>query len=314
MDVTGDMNLTMIRTMTSSARSLLDNPTLSFPGSPETLQQIAQDQQSVKYVVVASFVVMLYDNLLTLSKYFSLFWGPRRSRGSALFFITRWPVLLESLLYLIYSLDFKSSEPVCKMEAYLTAWGALVFLIPLQVVIILRTIALWERTRSIIFVLFTTAMATDVALLVLLTHLSISLDYMVDPLFAPFLGCESGLISFNPKATIPCYIALIAFDTMIFSLTLYRALRTIRRTHLVTILVRDGFFYYSVMLAISVSAVTVSSVLPFERSSLIAMFSPIIKASFCIVGSRISLNLREAMRSTEERLGRARGCDFDSDH
>lgn len=58
----------------------------------------------------------------------------------------------------------------------------------------------------------------------------------VDPLFAPFLGCESGLISFNPKATIPCYIAIIAFDTIIFSLTFYRALRT--STFFITLLSR----------------------------------------------------------------------------
>lgn len=65
--------------------------------------------------------------------------------------------------------------------------------------------------------------------------------------------------------------------------------------------------------AIGVSAVTVSSILPYERSSLIAMFAPIIKASFCIVGSRIALNLREAMRLTDERSlnGSSEGCDLD---
>ncbi|EJD04878.1 uncharacterized protein FOMMEDRAFT_154015 [Fomitiporia mediterranea MF3/22] len=91
---------------------------------------------------------------------------------------------------------------------------------------------------------------------------------------------------------------MTAFDTVIFGLTLYRALQSAHRARLVTVLVRDGFFYYSVMFGISISAVTFGLILPIERSSLTALFQPVVKASFCVVGSRISLNLREAARKT----------------
>ncbi|EJC97374.1 uncharacterized protein FOMMEDRAFT_163694 [Fomitiporia mediterranea MF3/22] len=133
---------------------------------------------------------------------------------------------------------------------------------------------------------------------------------MVNPILVPFLGCQSGLVGYNAHTTIPCFIVIIVYDTVIFSLTLYRAFRSTQRVRLFYVLVRDGIFYYSVMLGISVSAVAVSSSLPVQRTALTALFLPVVKASFCVVGSRISLNLREAARRTVDAWN---GTSIDTD-
>lgn len=88
------------------------------------------------------------------------------------------------------------------------------------------------------------------------------------PRLRPVLGCQSGLATLNPTTTIPAWAGVIAFDTVLFVLTLTKAIYSCEhplvlalsdlinlcvtdkaaRTRLLTILIRDGFAYYSVML------------------------------------------------------------------
>ena len=92
----------------------------------------------------------------------------------------------------------------------------------------------------------------------------------------PVMGCDSGWTFIDPKITIPSWSAMIFFDTVIFILTIVRALRVCKclfflfhtsydtvsysyflvqsgTTRLLTILVRDGFVYYAVMLCTPLS-------------------------------------------------------------
>lgn len=56
-----------------------------------------------------------------------------------------------------------------------------------------------------------------------------------------------------------------------------------------------GINYHIIHTALALSAIIVSLLVPTDRGTLVAMYNPIPKASFCIIGSRISINLREAM-------------------
>ena len=56
-----------------------------------------------------------------------------------------------------------------------------------------------------------------------------------------------------------------------------------------------GINYHIIHTALALSAIIVSLLVPTDRGTLVAMYNPILKASFCIIGSRISINLREAM-------------------
>ena len=42
----------------------------------------------------------------------------------------------------------------------------------------------------------------------------------------PVLGCQSGLASLNPTTTIPAWAGVIAFDTVLFVLTLTKAIHS----------------------------------------------------------------------------------------
>jgi len=214
-----------------------------------------------------------------------------------LFFAARYPPAVEGIFWLVYMIDVQSSEPFCKFEAYLAIWGTLIFLIPLQIIIIMRTMALWDKRRSITILVVTVAIAADITILVTLSRIMRAFTFQMIPLITPLLGCNSGLIGLSPTITIPSWVAVIVFDTVIFVLTLISAVHKFKygRTRLLTILVRDGFMYYLVMLSLGVVNLLLLVALPFSRGGLSTMFTPVLRASFSIIGSRIMLNLRGAV-------------------
>ena len=94
------------------------------------------------------------------------------------------------------------------------------------------------------------------------------------------------------------------------------------RTPIVTVLTRDGIVYYAVMfctfrfhgmslihgvrwfwiepvMSIANLVMTDSAILPKNRVGLLSCLSPALRASFCIVGSRLMLNLREVAKANQ---------------
>ncbi|KAL5489694.1 hypothetical protein ACEPAI_4526 [Sanghuangporus weigelae] len=187
----------------------------------------------------------------------------------------------------------------CRFEAYLGIWATLVFLIPLQIVVILRVIAIWDRKRIIVILLWFSLFATDIVILVTLARIMHIFTYSMNDLLRPVLGCQSGVTALNPTTTIPAWAGVIAFDTVLFVLTLTKALHSykVARTRLLTILIRDGFAYYSIMLVLGISNLLFLSALPRERGGLASSLTPVLRCSYSIIGSRIILNLRSAASS-----------------
>ncbi|KAH8108722.1 hypothetical protein DFH11DRAFT_1070300 [Phellopilus nigrolimitatus] len=268
--------------------SIVEGSNLPFGDLLKLLNQVVQDQQTCRYLAVISLSAMLYDIMITIEQEYSLVWRAKWTRGKFLFFLIRYPAVIEGILYVIYSVDLHASDTVCKIEAnYFSTWGTLVFLIPLQIVVILRIIALWERNRVIVALLVLTALATDVTILATMIRVMQKFHFKSEPLLRPILGCTSGLTRFSPTVTIPVWSAVIAFDTVIFGLTLARALRT----------------------SLSISNFILLAGLPSLREGLIGALTPTLRASFSIVGSRIALNLRGALVPYTVGPGANRGGD-----
>ncbi|KAL5511032.1 hypothetical protein ACEPAH_4247 [Sanghuangporus vaninii] len=220
----------------------------------------------------------------------ALIWPARWSYGKTLYFMARYPVAIEEILWLVC---------YCRFEAYLGIWATLVFLIPLQIVVILRVIAIWDRKRIIAILLWFSLFATDIVILVTLARIMHIFTYSMNDLLRPVLGCQSGLATLNPTTTIPAWAGVIAFDTVLFVLTLAKALHSykVARTRLLTILIRDGFAYYTIMLVLGISNLLFLSALPRERGGLASSLTPVLRCSYSIIGSRIILNLRSAASS-----------------
>jgi len=69
--------------------------------------------------------------------------------------------------------------------------GTSLFLVPLQIIVILRTVALWDQNRKIIVLLAVTVLATDIPMFVTLVRVARLIRFSPDKPLAPILGCVS---------------------------------------------------------------------------------------------------------------------------
>jgi len=69
------------------------------------------------------------------------------------------------------------------------------------------------------------------------------------------------------------------------------------------VLVRDGFFYYCVMLGTAILNLVVLRSLIASHNILSSGFTVLLRASFSITGSRIMLNMREVIVGADPRNG-----------
>ncbi|PAV14835.1 hypothetical protein PNOK_0938800 [Pyrrhoderma noxium] len=119
------------------------------------------------------------------------------------------------------------------------------------------------------------------------------------PQLIPLMGCDAYHASSNLHQTIPAWSTVIFFDTVLFSITLiktWKAWKLAPCSQLFSVLLRDGFIFYAVMLILNVVNLALYT-LPPLRGALASALSPVIRTSFSITGSRLILNLRDASRS-----------------
>jgi len=255
------------------------------------------DLQTSRYIYLVSYCAIAYDILITFGQERSLVWNAKWSTGKLLFFLVRYPRIVEGALYMVYLTRTSSDAKFCQAETIITSWGTLLFLVPLQIVIILRTIALWGRDKRITVLLVACFLAADTVILATITRITIDLrHYSAIPFVTPILGCLSGVPMLPHTITTPAWIAMILFDSLIFVLTFVKAIRSHfqTRTPLVAVLIRDGFLYYAVMLGAAIANLLFYRVLETSHEILASGLTPIVVTSFSIIGSRLMLNMRGA--------------------
>jgi len=261
--------------------------------------QATEDLRTTRYISLASATALLFDTILTIPDEVEYIWGTPWSHGKILFYLNRYPALLYNVVQQVDMLDFNLSPLFCVVMTHLTTWTTLLFLMPVQVIFILRINALWENNRRILWLLTFTAIAADITIVVAISLINTHIKW--DLPFAPLkevFGCFAGLQSLSDaKVAVVAWTALMCFDTMIFLMTLIRAVRNyhLRRTRLIHVFFRDGFIYYTIILALSVANTISFATVPANRSSSVAKLPTLINPSMTIVANRILINLRGAM-------------------
>ncbi|THH04249.1 hypothetical protein EW145_g5664 [Phellinidium pouzarii] len=174
----------------------------------------------------------------------------------------------------------------------------LVFIIPVQIILILRTLALWDQKRGILIFLVAAVLATDITIVVSISLITTSLSFAQRPELRQVLGCFGDLDDLSTSKAIPSWAALMAFDTTVFVLTLIRV-ESMRRakkdkSRLLNILFRDGIVFYLIMLASSIANLSLYAGLPIRRRGLIVSLIPLLRTVMSVCTARLLLNLRGA--------------------
>nr|GAT43261.1 predicted protein [Mycena chlorophos] len=275
-----------------------------------------------RLLLVIPFTILVYDYLLTLSREVSGFWGLRRPTWSTVFFFLNRYGSIFGTIPIIVQYFSTTTDPtkyaVCRVYTMYHQYFALFSQVCVAVMLMMRTYALYERSRTILaFMLAVTLAAFSFAVYRILGSDD---DNTLSPLLQSF-GCP--VATARPKSVRlgEAWSMMLVFDVMIFGLTLWKALRlyakhgvtsrTGRSGGLVEILLRDGSVYFALMVianAFNIASYTMTGVCSSSTYFMLSLtlFQPMLRGSATTVTnvtssvmiSRLMLNLRAPSSSS----------------
>jgi len=169
-------------------------------------------------------------------------------------------------------------------------WLILLAMYFAEVIMCVRTWALWRRNLHVGLVLLTTMIACLVAQCVLMAKLDASIVIEPTP-YHGFRGCNlsklGNILGYN-------FVVWLVVDAIVLALVVASASKAFRNgdtSKLMKVVHRDGILFYVYLLVFSVGNVIVINVLP---SELWAMLGSLEGVLYSVFSSRIILNIREA--------------------
>ncbi|TDL19830.1 hypothetical protein BD410DRAFT_873656 [Rickenella mellea] len=230
-------------------------------------------------------------------------WRGKWTSGKVLYIAGRYPIFFMGVIWEIYNMGLGSHNfdlsghaillhLVCFSSQPLGGWMCQ---IPMQIILVLRTVAIWERNRKVTFLLVVGALIHNVSALTSNIVLTRSIRYHPDPAMQALLACYSGFTGISIVWSKLGFAALMLFDTIMFSLILTKTVQDGRSTHtrLIPILFRDGAIYYAVLFALSIANIAVANSANLKASTLEGALSPALVVAHSIGASHVVLNLRK---------------------
>ncbi|KAJ6476920.1 hypothetical protein C8R45DRAFT_1008249 [Mycena sanguinolenta] len=217
----------------------------------ETLSDVAIQQQIdiSRYLVLIPFTILVYEYISTFQLEVTRYWGTRLTWGTVFFYLNRYsalvgtiPILAELLLTTI---DPRKAGMCDGFQNY-HEYFALLSQILVAVMLIMRTYALYERSKYILALTISVTLAAIVFAIVMLS--TRNARDMLDPRLQA-LGCPSPTTHDVNLRSAAAWGGMLVFDVMIFLLTIYKALRCETRSgSLLSVMFRDGSMYFGIMI------------------------------------------------------------------
>jgi len=244
----------------------------------------------------ASFVILLYDHLLTFDDELKYMWKGRISLVSILFLLNRYVTPLGFVINITAYTSTLWTPDICKR--FVRFEGAMGFL-SLAITFIMMAIRLIAIYRGHFAVL---GIMTSLFVIMLAVNIWLIRSGEPVPHKSGITGCT---MVFGPSTKdwgALCAWLPLAYDTIVIFLVIFRTRNMVRakiwgKDRLVTTLISDGIIYYSVILAANLVLGIMISVAPVEIRNIGGQFQVLITVTMM---SRITLNVRKRMEILED--------------
>jgi len=211
------------------------------------------DTDLVQSTLFAFSTLLVYDYVCTFDREVAYVWtSPSQwSAGTLLFFLNRYLPFIDTFMELRLKMADVSPE-TCKTQFPIISWFIVSGIMISEVILILRTYAIWGRKRSIFYILCVSAALTFTCSIIVTNMEMKSIKFIA----APGMGChaESASVIF-----IVAYISLTVLETNMAILTAIKAYRDLRysQSRWVLRLYREGLLFYLYLLIVSLANVLV---------------------------------------------------------
>ncbi|KAJ7916487.1 hypothetical protein B0H13DRAFT_1997399 [Mycena leptocephala] len=218
------------------------------------------DARLIPSTLWACATILVYDLVCTLDQEIQYVWPQPWSMSTALFLLNRYLPFVDTFLSL--SAKFTRISPdECARRNKAVAWLSLFGIMLSEGILMLRTYAIWERKRGVLFFLCGLALCAFLPIVVFVRIETQTLNYTVNPMDSDALGC---FLSHAGSILIYGYLLIMVSETAIAVLTAIKAYRDLRRSRVPWILklYRDGMLFYVYLLVISICNVLVPIMAP----------------------------------------------------
>ncbi|KAH9964885.1 hypothetical protein BC827DRAFT_895970 [Russula dissimulans] len=258
----------------------------------ENLIECLEHSRLASSVAVASAALIFYDWLLTYDDELSFFW--RRGKitcGRILFVLARYPGLACAIVGLL---------PLTTTINNVTTCLTVVTILSSELILAMRTWAIWERSRAILVFLVVLTIACAIPAIAVVERDAVTADVVSSATSSGTQTCRT-LMSAIKLAWVVPYVVVIVFEVVVLSLTLYKVLRLHKdlpllagRSKLLDVLWIDGVIYFIFMLSLGI--VNVGLALHVSDPELRDGFTQLQTVSHSILSTRIVLHTGRVLR------------------
>ncbi|KAJ7576006.1 hypothetical protein C8J56DRAFT_974328 [Mycena floridula] len=209
------------------------------------------NQFLVSKVVAASAALLSWDYLCTLDTEINHVWSRPFSISSVIFFLNRYLPFIDTFLSLTLKSSVNSPER-CHMNFKAVTWFLVFGIILAEVIMMLRTYAIWGCERKVAIFFIGLSVVTFVPAIVVAQLELSSLIYVE----SPYPGCY---LSHSSPIIIVAYILLAMCESVIAIMMGIKAFQHLPHSHSrwVESLYKNGLLYYLCLLAVSLGNVIV---------------------------------------------------------
>ncbi|KAF9007421.1 hypothetical protein BDQ17DRAFT_1276056 [Cyathus striatus] len=255
-----------------------------------TLETLLEHNQIFRYVNIACIVLLYYDYLLTLKLEVSLIWPSKWGAIKILFLIARYSPFVDSFVIFYHHFTPGMSPDSCFKAYHANGWMYFSGACLAEVILTLRTWAVWRNNNKVKFGLPVFFVAIWTASCIIIAKFLRTLSFLT-PSLAGFRGC---LPIHGSSILSGTWILLMVFNFGAFILMALRVLTSRHqgrgRSELLQIVHRDGLTYYFYLFVISLINVILVLKLPLDFVNLLSTLERMVQA---ILGCRVILHIRE---------------------
>ncbi|KAG7085761.1 hypothetical protein E1B28_003302 [Marasmius oreades] len=212
-------------------------------------------------LVPANFVVsatlLVYDYLCTLEQELAYVWSRPWSLGSIMFLFNRYLPFVDTFLYLGMRFGPLSAQQ-CLHTTNATLWLMYIGVVLSELILMLRTYALWERSRRILLVLSLTVLLLLIPGTVIVYKETRTFRFEES---STTIGCKPNATS---NIGFVAYVLLLVNETIVVGLTIVKGYQHLHRTNSQWVLqmYQDGILFYIYLLTLSIGNILSTLVNP----------------------------------------------------
>ncbi|KAJ7041559.1 hypothetical protein C8F04DRAFT_1079241 [Mycena alexandri] len=204
------------------------------------------------YLSLTAFTILFYDYILTIDREVLAYSGAARTWATSLFYVNRYASIGASLPVVVqyfWTTENPKKVAICSTLQTYHQYFAIVAQAFVAAILIMRTYALYERSRRVLIVCLTVAAAAAIVGAYIIFSGKGNSHDLNDIIIR--VGCASGLDVEQSRRIGYAWTGMLAFDLVIFGFTVAKALALSReqRGGLLVLLVRDGSLYFLVIVA-----------------------------------------------------------------